>query len=168
MERVMVIGCPGAGKSTFSRKLSQTMGLELFHLDQYYWKPHWEETDKSEWRKIVKDLSSKPRWIIDGNYGGTMDIRIPKADTLIFFDYPSRVCLWRVTKRTLRYMGKERPDMPTGCKERFDLKFYHYVATYNMTRRPKILEKLNKVKDEKQVLIFRNDQDSSQFLRKLS
>ncbi|MEM6633628.1 MAG: DNA topology modulation protein [Bacteroidota bacterium] len=167
MERVMVIGCSGAGKSTFSRKLSQLTALELIHLDQHFWKPNWEEIDKAEWKEIVEMLSSKPKWIIDGNYGGTMDIRLSRADTIIFLDYPTLTCLWRVTKRTLTYRGRERPDMPKGCKERFDLNFYLYVAMYNTTRRKEILDKLAKVKGEKRMLIFNNDREASHFLGEL-
>ena len=87
MKRVMVIGCGGAGKSTFSKKLGQLTGLEVIHLDQYYWKPNWEESDKEEWNQLATQLATKPSWIMDGNYGGTMDIRIARADTIIYLDF---------------------------------------------------------------------------------
>jgi len=167
MERIMIIGCGGAGKSTLSKKLSQLTGLELIHLDRHYWKPNWEMTDKPAWETLVRELSNRPSWIIDGNYGSTMDIRIAKADTIIFLDYSTLVCLWRVTKRTLQYWRKSRPDMSEGCGERFDWQFYHYVATYNSTRRKKILAKLDKVKDSKKVLIFNNDKETDNFLKEL-
>ncbi len=104
---------------------------------------------------------------MDGNYGGTMDLRIPKADTIIYLDYPTIKCLWRITKRIIKYKGKRRPDMPVGCHERFDFEFYHYVATYNLIRRKKLLEKINRLKGDKEVLIFKNDQESEAYLRKL-
>jgi len=127
MKRVMVIGCCGAGKSTFSRKLAEITKLE-----------------KVEWKTIVTKLSNRPNWIIDGNYGGTMDIRMEKADTIIYLDYPTIKCLWRITKRILKYKGQVRPDMPEGCKERFDLDFYHYVATYNLISFYKICQRTKK------------------------
>jgi len=167
MKRVMVMGCCGAGKSTFSKRLSMITELDLIHLDQYYWKSSWEETDKLEWSKIVKGLTSKPKWIMDGNYGGTMDIRIEKADTVVYLDYSTIKCLWRITKRTLKYHGLVRPDMPEGCTERFDLNFYHYVATYNLVRRKGTLEKLDRLKGEKQILIFKTDKESDNFLKKI-
>ncbi len=102
MDRVMIIGCCGAGKSTFSKRLSQLTGLEVIHLDQYYWKPNWEESDKEEWTDLVKKLAGKPQWIMDGNYGGTMDIRMARADTIIYLDYSTAKCLWRITKRILK------------------------------------------------------------------
>lgn len=167
MQRVMIIGCCGAGKSTFSNRLNRITNLEIIHLDQYYWKPNWEETEASKWETTVSDLSAKSRWIMDGNYGGTMDIRIKRADTIIYLDYPTLTCLWRITKRTLKYKGQERPDMPIGCKERFNLSFYHYVATYNLIRRKKLLEKLDQLRKKKQVLVFKNDKEADHFLRKL-
>lgn len=167
MQRVMIIGCCGAGKSTLSKKLSELTGLETIHLDQHYWKPNWVETNAEEWNTIVQKLAARPSWIIDGNYGGTMDLRIEKADTIIYLDYSTVKCLWRITKRIVKYKGRERPDMPTGCKERFDLEFYHYVATYNLLRRKKLHQLVNRVKGEKQVFIFRNDGEVDDFLEGL-
>ena len=164
MNRIMVIGCCGSGKSTFSAKLHALTQLELFHLDQYYWKPHWVETPKTEWVKTVQNLANKPEWIIDGNYGGTMDIRIAQADTIIYFDYPTWKCLWRVLKRVFKYWGRERPDMPEGCKERLDFAFLHYVATFNIIKRKKNLAKLESLKTSKKIIIFKNDTEADRFL----
>ena len=167
MKRVMIIGCSGSGKSTLAKRLGEATGLQVIHLDQYYWKPNWVETEKSAWRAIVENLSNKPNWIIDGNYGGTMDIRIEKADTIIYLDYSTFKCLGRITKRILQYRGQVRPDMTTGCKERFDFEFYHYVATFNLTRRKSLLKKLERLKGKKQILIFNSDQASANFLKQL-
>ena len=87
MQKILVIGCCGAGKSTFSRKLNNIINLELIHLDQYYHKPNWEEPDKEKWEKIVSHLVQKPSWIMDGNYKGTFDVRFKEANTIIYLDY---------------------------------------------------------------------------------
>ena len=163
----MVIGCCGAGKSTFSRKLHAITNIDIFHLDQYYWKPNWTETASEEWKKIVSDLAAKTNWIIDGNYGGTMDIGFKRADTIIYLDYPTSKCLWRVTKRIWKYHGQQRPDMPPGCNERFDLEFYHYVATFNIRKRKKTLKKLEALKSTKKVVVFNNDKQAEVFLNEL-
>jgi len=157
LKKILVIGCCGAGKSTFSKKLYSILNLEIIHLDQYYHKPNWEETEQDEWNKIVNNLVQKPAWIMDGNYSGTMDVRVESADTIIYLDYPTLKCFWRVIKRILKYHGKERPDMPQGCKERFDLEFLHYVATFNSKNRKEILEKLNLIKNEKKVYVLKTD-----------
>jgi len=164
VKRIMVIGCCGAGKSTLAKELHNKTGLEVFHLDQYYWKPNWVETPKAEWEPIVDNLSKKETWIIDGNYNSTMDPRIERADTIIYLDFPTYKCLWRITKRIWNYRGRERPDMTVGCKERFDLEFYHYVAIFNLMRRKPILNKLKQVATTKSVFIFRSDKETAAYL----
>jgi adenylate kinase family enzyme len=167
MKKVLVIGCCGAGKSTFSRKLHNIINLELIHLDQYYHKPNWEEPEKEEWEGTVNNLVQKPTWIIDGNYKGTFDIRFKEADTIIYLDYSTIKCFWRVIKRIFSYHGKVRPDMPEGCKERFDLEFLHYVATFNFKNRKGILKRLNAVKEHKKVYVFKTDKKADLFLSEL-
>ena len=92
MKKVLVIGCCGAGKSTFSRKLHHIINLELIRLDQYYHKPNWEEPEKEQWEQTVNNLVQKPSWIMDGNYKGTFDVRFKEADTIIYLDY-SILCI---------------------------------------------------------------------------
>jgi len=162
----MVIGCCGSGKSTFSKKLASHTSLPIFHLDQYYWKPNWTETESSEWKTIVEDLATKPSWIIDGNYGGTMDIRFREADTIIYLDRSTPVCLWRVVKRIIKYHGQVRPDMPPGCKERFDWDFLHYVAIYNLKRKKDVLKKMAALDPSKELLVFKSDKETEAYLRK--
>ena len=165
MKRVMVIGCCGAGKSTFSKKLHEILGLEIIHLDQHYWKPNWVESDKEEWEQKVKSLVAKDEWIMDGNYGGTMEFRLERADTVVFLDYSTLQCLWRITKRIHRYKGQVRPDMTEACPERYDLEFYHYVATFNLMRRKSLYEKINK--HQIQQFVLKNDQQVARFFEEL-
>lgn len=164
MQRVMVIGPCGAGKSTLARKLHELTGLELLPLDQFYWKPGWTETPKEEWNVKVKELAARPSWIIDGNYGSSLDIRLAKADTVIFLDYPTFRCLRRVVYRILKYYNKKRPDMAEGCKERFSLSFLHYVLVFRLTRRSGILKKIEKYKDQLKIHVFENDKQVDRFL----
>ena len=86
----MVIGCGGSGKTTFSQEISKILGMDVIHLDLLFWKPGWVETEKSKWKQIVKEISSQKQWIIDGNYGSTIDIRLSAADTIIFLDRSSK------------------------------------------------------------------------------
>ena len=165
VNRIMVIGCCGAGKSTLAKKLHKRTGLELIHLDQYYWKSGWIESSPEEWTKKVAALATKPKWIIDGNYTRTMNLRLEKADMVVYLDYPTWKCLTRVIKRILRYRGTVRPDMPEGCPERFDWEFLHYVASFNIRKRQSLLKRLNTLRPEQKVMILKNDEQVKAFLK---
>jgi len=168
LHKILVIGCCGAGKSTFSKKLQSFLNVEIIHLDQYYHKPNWEEPEKNEWKKVVNNLIQKPSWIMDGTYVGTMDIRIKSADTIIYLDYPILKCFWRVIIRIFKYHGIVRSDMANGCKEQFDLEFLLYVLTFNHKKRDRIIEKINTVKDSKRVYVFKTDKEADKFLAQIS
>ena len=168
LQKILVIGCCGAGKSTFSKKLQSILNLELIHLDQYYHKPNWEEPKQEEWEKTVNSLVQKPSWIMDGTYNRTMDVRIKSADTIIYLDYPTLKCFWRVIIRILKHHGVARPDMANGCKEQFDLEFLHFVATFNYKNRIGIINKLNLIKNKKKVYILKTDKQADKFLAQIS
>lgn len=167
MQKVMLIGCGGSGKSTLARKIHEITGLELLSLDRHYWHPNWVKTASDEWALKIEQLCERPNWVMDGNYGGTMDYRLSKADTVIFLDFPTWICLSRVLKRTLRFYGQTRPDMGEGCPERISFEFLLYVFHYRKTRRAGILKRLEKVKDSTQIHIFKNDREIDAFLDSL-
>ena len=167
MQKVLVIGCCGAGKSTFSKKLQSILNVELIHLDQYYHKPNWEEPKKEEWERIVNNLIKKPSWIMDGTYIESLDIRIEKCDTLIYLDYSILKCIFRVVKRVFTDYGKKRSDMAPGCKEEFDLEFLKYVLTFNFKNRNNILKRLKGLNENKQLYIFKNDKQADKFLKQV-
>src|SRR3954454_9258425 len=118
MRRVLVIGCGGAGKSTFARELGARLGLPVVHLDRLYWKPGWVPTPADEWEMVVREALAGERWVMDGNYGGTLAIRIQVADTAILLDVPRRPCVRRVVWRSLRNYGRSRDDLGPGCREK--------------------------------------------------
>jgi adenylate kinase family enzyme len=130
VRRVLVIGSPGAGKSTLSHDLAAHTGLPLHHLDKMFWLPGWIERDREEGRAILADVLARESWIIDGNYGSTLPMRLERADTVAWLDYPTRLCLTRAVKRWWHYRGQTRRDMTEGCPERFNLEFLLYVLTF--------------------------------------
>jgi adenylate kinase family enzyme len=138
MRRVMVVGCAGAGKTTFARRLGETLKLPVVSLDFHFWRPGWQSPDRAEWRQQVTTLAAMPDWIMDGNYSNTYDLRMPRADSLIWLDYPRGICMRRVLARTIRGYGRSRPDLPQDCPERFDFAFLRYVWDFPRKHRPRI------------------------------
>jgi adenylate kinase family enzyme len=163
MKRVLVIGSSGAGKSTFSRRLNEVTSISLIHLDQLHWKPNWTEPSKDEWRKTVEQAVKDEEWIMDGNYSGTLDVRIEASDTIIFLDLPRVVCIWRILKRVAKYWKKNRPDMAEGCYEQFDLPFLKWVWDYPNRTKPKVEALLKKHRDEKTVFQLKSNTDVKSF-----
>jgi adenylate kinase family enzyme len=134
VNRVAVVGSGGAGKTTFARELSRLTGLPVVHLDHLYWSPGWVETPRDEWRVVLRERLSADKWIADGNYAGTFDVRFPRADTIIVLA-PSRwACVSRVLRRTLANRG--RSVQAEGCPERIDVKFLKWVWRYQSNSRP--------------------------------
>ncbi|PTL80863.1 DNA topology modulation protein [Vitiosangium sp. GDMCC 1.1324] len=165
MKKVLVIGSGGAGKSTFAARLTAKTGLPLVHLDSVYWRPGWEETPKDEWRRTVERLVAGEAWLMDGNFGGTLELRLAACDTVVFLDLPRTLCLWRVLMRRLRYLGRARPDMSPGCPERLTWKFLHWIWTYPRLRRPEILARLDALRGEKNVVVLRSQREVEEFLK---
>jgi adenylate kinase family enzyme len=141
MRRILLVGPGGAGKSTLARRLSERLGLSLVHLDALYWRPGWVEPPKDVWRRMVEELLRDEAWVMDGNFGGTLELRLAACDTAIFMDMPPHVCLWRVLKRRVRFHGRARPDMTPGCPEKIDLQFLSWIAFYRWRQRPILLER---------------------------
>lgn len=120
MKRVLVVGCSGAGKSVFARQLGEILNLPVIHLDRLQWLAGWIPRDKEEFRRLQLDAMEGSSWIVDGNYGATLDLRVPKEDTIFWLDYPGALCLYRAIKRYATYKHKVREDMGAGCSERLD------------------------------------------------
>ncbi|MFL6755492.1 MAG: topology modulation protein [Sphingomicrobium sp.] len=142
MQRVLVIGSPGSGKSTLATELSRTTGLPLVHLDQEHWRPGWIEPPRDEWQRQVTEIVGRDRWIIDGNYSGSLELRLGRADTVIDLEFPAWLCVWRIVRRVATSWRKVRPDMAEGCPEQVNLEFLVYVATFPRRARKRTDAKL--------------------------
>ncbi|MGX7926199.1 AAA family ATPase [Tsuneonella sp. HG094] len=132
MQRVLVVGPCGAGKSTLSHELARRLDLPLFHMDRLAWKTGWIDSTHDELRAALAPILAGERWLIDGNYGGTLPERLARADTVIVLDYPIPLCLARIVRRYRQYQGRSRPDMTEGCPEKIDFEFVRYVATWRL------------------------------------
>ncbi len=158
MKKIIVIGCPGSGKSTFSRALHNKTGIPLYHLDMMYWNADKTVVEKSVFLERLTAVLEKDEWIIDGNYGSTMELRLSVCDTVIFLDYPLGVCLDGIKERR----GKAREDMPWIETEE-DAEFIEFIKCFNEQSRPKIVELLEKHGD-KNVFAFTSREQADEFL----
>ena len=158
MKKVIVIGCPGSGKSTVSRTLHNKTGIPLYHLDMMYWNADKTTVEKSVFLERLSAVLEKDEWIIDGNYGSTMELRMVACDTVIFLDYPLEICLDGIRERR----GKPRSDMPWIETEE-DAEFIEFIKNYEEQQKPKVLELLKKHSD-KNIIIFKSREQADAFL----
>lgn len=167
MERVMIIGCGGAGKSTLARALGEKTGLPVVHLDQIWWAPgNWQHREKEEFDALLMEEMEKPQWIMDGNFNRTIELRLEKCDTVIYLDYGRLVCLKNWIGRVIKNWGHYRPDMAEGCNEWFDPDMFRWIWNFNRNNRHRYREILAQQRN-KTVYIFRNRRQVKRFLRNL-
>ncbi len=163
MKRVIVIGCPGSGKSTFARSLEEKTGLPLVHLDLLNWNADRTTVPREVFRARLRAAMAQETWIIDGNYGSTMEARLAVCDTVFFLDYPLAVCMDGILSRR----GTVRPDMPwVEDPEDVDEEFLQFVRSYEEESRPVVLALLEKY-SEKAITIFRSREEADAYLRSL-
>jgi adenylate kinase family enzyme len=144
--------------------LGGLLALPVIHLDKEFWNAGWVQTPKDEWYSKQNELFTGGEWIADGNYDGSMDIRLSKADTVIFLDYNRLVCMCGVVKRFLKNIGRTRPDMAEGCREKIDYEFAKWIWRFPYDSRPKILEKLSKY-DNFKLIVIKNRRELKNFIK---
>jgi adenylate kinase family enzyme len=155
MERILVMGSPGSGKSTFARRLSHITDIPVVSLNALYWKPGWKPSEAAEFEERVTEAIRRPHWIIDGDYTRWAgDIRRSAADAVIWFDLPRRTCVVGITIRIATGYGRVRPEMAEGCPERINGEFIRYVWTYRREQRPKLLQYLGGLRADQSLICF--------------
>lgn len=162
MKKIIVIGCPGSGKSTFSRALHRQTGIPLFYLDMMYWNPDRTTVDPSIFREHLRNAIQQNEWIIDGNYGSTMEFRLQACDTVFFLDYPVDICLRGVAERR----GKARDDMP-WIEAEPDAEFVALIKNYRVQSRPKVMDLLDKY-SYKDIHVFQARNEADEFLKQIN
>ena len=167
MERVMIIGCGGAGKSTLARKLGEKTGQPVVHLDQIWWEPGiWQHIEKSEFDERLAEELRKPQWILDGNFNRTIEARLAVCDTVIYLDYPRIVCLKNWLGRVIQNWGHARADMAEGCAEWFDPEMAKWIWKFNKQNRSRYYALLEKT-ENKNIVILKSRRQAEKFLESI-
>lgn len=159
MQKVIVIGCPGSGKSTFSKALHDATGLPLYHLDMMHWNADGTHVAKCIFMERLHQALEKESWIIDGNYSSTMELRMQFCDTIFFLDYLTDICIDGIKSRK----GRERTDIPCAAPEDEDAEFMEFVKNYNTTSRPIVMRLLHRY-SHKRIIIFEDRNEADKFL----
>ncbi|MBS5130771.1 MAG: adenylate kinase [Lachnospiraceae bacterium] len=158
MKKIVVIGCPGAGKSTFARRLKEMTGLPLYYLDQIWHKADRTTVSKEEFDAKLREIIQQDSWIIDGNYLRTMECRLDACDTVFFLDYPLEICLEGAKAR----IGTVREDMP-WVETEFDEEFRQWILDFPKDQIPVIYELLKKYETEKEIIVFKSRDEAEKF-----
>lgn len=161
MKRVLVIGSPGAGKSTFARKLRERTGLPLYYLDQIWHCSDGSHLSEKEFDDRLDELLKRERWIIDGNYSRTLVRRLAACDTVFLLDYPTDLCLLGAASR----IGRKREDLP-WIEQEFDAEFKQHIINFPQKRLPQIYQLLQSIREEKAVIIFKTREEADNYLKK--
>ena len=167
MERIMIIGSGGSGKTTLARQLGEKTGLPVVHLDQIFWSPgNWKHLEREEFDALLEEELKKPQWILDGNYNRTLEPRLEKCDTVIYLDFPRLVSFTGWLRRVIKNRGRARPDMAPGCGEWFDPEMAKWVWTFNKKNRARYHQILA-AQTDKTVRIFTTRRQVKRFLDSL-
>ncbi|MDR3498358.1 MAG: topology modulation protein [Parvibaculum sp.] len=164
MQRILIIGCSGGGKSTLARSLGAKLGISVTHLDALWWKPGWVESAIEEFRPRVAAVVAGESWIVDGNFSRTFDIRMPRADTIVWVDQPRLVCLWRAFWRAATQFGRVRADLAPGCPEKFDPEFFRYIWNFRKENEAEIEAALATFGRQARLVRLRSDAEIAAFL----
>jgi adenylate kinase family enzyme len=164
MKKIAIIGCGGSGKTYLAGELAERLAIPVHHLDRIFWMKGWIESGRDEFIHAQEEIFATDEWIIDGNYGGTMELRFKQADTVIFLDLPTMRCLWGVVARYCRYRNQTRPDMTEGNEERLTTEFLSWIVSYRRKRRPGILASLQEMMDHRQIIVLQTRNAVDRFI----
>jgi adenylate kinase family enzyme len=164
-KRILVLGCCGSGKSSFARRLGALTGIPVVHLDRLFWKPGWVESTREEFRLVLEDALLKDAWIMDGNYGNTLPLRLERCEQVMFFDLPRLVCLWGILSRFFKNWGKQRPDVGAGCPEKIDWEFIKYTWNFKKSQGARNMAMIRE--SGKPCVTFRSRPDARTYLSSL-
>lgn len=166
--RILVLGSSGCGKSTLSRRLSELLDIPHVSMDrEFFWLPGWKLRERAEIRDLLSEAVKAESWIIDGNSARTLDLRLPRAQLVIWLRLPRLVCIWQALRRWWMFRGQTRPEMADGCPEKMDLEFLRYIWTFEQEQTPEIEQMIARYGADVPVMVLRKRADLNQLLARL-
>lgn len=167
MNRIIIIGAPGAGKTVLSNYLGEKLNIPIYHLDQLFWNSNWIIKCPNEIEKIHDEIFNNERWVIDGYYQDTFYIRVNQSDTVIYLDYSRYRCLFRILCRKLKHIYRPRIDLAEGCEDKFTKSFFNLVWNFRKRQGKQIAEVLTRTENVS-IYVFHNPHETKQFLKKMA
>jgi adenylate kinase family enzyme len=167
MDRILVLGSSGSGKTTLADRMGKTLDIDVIHLDSHYWQADWTETPSEPWERKLEELLRRDRWVMDGNYVSSLDLRIERADTVVFIDLNRAVCLWRCVRRYIKHRGGNRPELAPGCNEKIDWAFFKWIWNYPRDVKPRIEALLADQSGTKNVVCLKSERKVAAYLKEL-
>ncbi|UOY91031.1 DNA topology modulation protein [Ectobacillus sp. JY-23] len=164
MKKIIIIGSPGAGKSTLARQLGEFLHMDVYHMDTIFWMPGWKSISRDELIEKQKEIIATESWVLDGDYHSTLELRLAAADTIVFLNMSRHRCLYQVIKRRFQYKGKSRPDRAAGCREQLEWSFLKLVWQYPRTKAPGIVKRLSQLQPNQTAIILRSPKEVAAFL----
>ena len=167
MNRIVILGNSGTGKSTLARELSGLLNIPVYHTDKIYHTTQWPDNESEKikiWEDKLKKPLSESSWIFDGGNRRMLDLKLSRADTVIFLDYNRLISFQHLLKRRFMYRNTKRPDMPDDWQEKIDLKFWKLVWNFNKKYRPGIIEAIDRHRGELDVYVFKSQRQTKAFV----
>lgn len=163
MQKILIIGCSGAGKSTFARRLRDRTGLPLYYLDRLWHKADRTHITREEFDRVLAEWLARPAWILDGNYSRTLPQRLEACDTVFFLDFPLEVCLAGVENRR----GVQRPDIP-WVEEELNAEFLQYILDFCRDQLPIVTALLERYRGRRKIITFHSRAEADAWLNALA
>lgn len=165
VDRIAVVGCGGSGKTYLANQLAALLNLPLTHLDAIYYDANWNALPAEEFTVLQERLVAEPRWLIEGNYAGSLPIRLTRADTVIFLDLPALTCLAGILQRRWRYRGGQHTN--DGVYDRITWSFVRYIWGYRKSMRPKVRRLFDEYGDKAELVTLSSRRQAAHFLTQL-
>ena len=166
MKKVAIVGCGGSGKSHVARALGDVLDAPVTHLDAAFYDDEWNALPMDKFAELQRELVAGPRWVIDGNYNSTLQIRLESCDTVVLMDVSTISALYGIFSRQLRHGAGHKGN---GVHNRIHWGVIKYVATYRRRMRPRVMAKIDEFASGRaDVVLLTNRRQTRRWLQQVA